>query len=490
MTPTNEFKKYKCPICKQENLSAEEELKIIDECKKLLPDAIKNKTSDKVIGDIIGLKLPAKHFDISKNTLRRILIAHGCGFLFEKQPKLEKEAKKARYTEAEYQIVIDAYEKNNMRVVEIVSSKFLGDRTPSIATVNDILSRKSKVYQENNKNKSRIPEEKKIIIVDLFKQETPIKDIAAQLNYSRKAIEIILSRRGFDITQGKTDQEKLEIYHYYVGFKGTDATGETCKKFNTSPTRVRDIAIEVINRYDLLPDTLMPPTTRDNSESHREYTLTQSFFDTIDTGIKAHILGLIATDGNVHRNVIAIELKRSDKELLDRVSKEINSNKPGTNTIHFDKRYNHYTEGTKVAFISTKLTAALTKFGVVPNKSLTLKLNMESFSADICRHLWRGVIDGDGWVYCGERLQIGLCGSLEMMKDFVLYLEKNLGIKETIVKHHSIWKVVIDSEKESLNVLHHLYDDAPIYLRRKNLLLLPEAEFTNKILYQKVHGKI
>ena len=81
---------------------------------------------------------------------------------------------------------------------------------------------------------------------------------------------------------------------------------------------------------------------------------------------------------------------------------------------------------------------------------------------------------------------MGLCGSLEMMENFIAYLASNMGIIETMVQNKAIWQVVIDSEKAALDTLKHFYENTDLFLERKNLLLLKESLFSTQALYLKL----
>lgn len=427
---------------------------LVEELKQELPKAYATKTVDKLLDEM------STKYAVGKTTLSMKVVKKLNEQFNLRPPAKVKTVKKQRYSEEEYQVIITAYEKLNMGVAEILETNLLGDRTPPRATIIDILRRKSTLYQEKNASKTKITEEQKKIVLNKYSEGIPILDIANDENLSRKTVEVIISQSGVDISQGKTEQEKLAIYHHYYNFEGKDATGATCKAFNISATRVRDIVREVVSNYSV-PE-------RDNSDSYRKYTLDQTFFDVIDTEEKAYILGLIATDGSVSKNILSIELKRSDKGLLEKVSMCFNSNKPIMNSVHFSPIYNKYYESAKVSFISKHLVNSLLTLGITSNKTYSLSIKHDLIPKHLERHFWRGAIDGDGWIFNSEKHQLGLCGTLDLITAFNNYLAQ-INISETVVKHHSIWRVVIDSPSVSLELNKHFYQDASIYLERKNL---------------------
>lgn len=448
---------YKCPICGQTALSKENEEKLIKECLEKLPAAALDGKKDLKLLEILN----TGNYTIGKVTVyNKIFKNHK---IVIRKPKKEKKVTDSiiRVTAEEESKIVEAYE-NGVSIKEMLVSKLLGDRTPSKPTIYHILQRRSPLYK--NKNNT---DEKQILIATLVNDHQSgltTAEIASKNKISTSTVNNYLNESGVDISQGKEEHEKIEIYRFYTNHKGKDAKEIAGKKFGISETSVLKIANEIIEKFNL--------PKRDNSESHRIYNLNQDYFEVIDEEGKAYILLIIGTDGNVSGHSISIELKRSDKSILEHISKLIGSDKPIMDTIHFDKRTNKYSEGAKVTFISKKMTKDLEKYGIVSNKSLILNMNLDFVPKNLIRHCWRGGIDGDGWTINGGKIELGFCGTKEMMEKFKLFLLEELGIKETVVKHHAIWKLVIDSEIESMKVIKHLYSDASIFLERKNLLLL------------------
>lgn len=108
-----------------------------------------------------------------------------------------------------------------------------------------------------------------------------------------------------------------------------------------------------------------------NTKRKNRYTLNEDYFNEIDSERKSYILGFIYADGyvgdNKHNNlVIAI----NDKELLDKIKQEINF----TGDVVRTKKggFENSKEGYKLNFSSEKLVNNLRKYGLYPNKSLTI----------------------------------------------------------------------------------------------------------------------
>ena len=128
---------------------------------------------------------------------------------------------------------------------------------------------------------------------------------------------------------------------------------------------------------------------RNLSESHEIYSYDKSFFDKIDSEIKAYILGFLYADGNVCRNVMQIALHKQDEEFLLLLKKAINS----SHLIVNDRGYKRFRIGSK------SLVDQLNKLGVTERKTATLTFPNEAIlPLNLRKHFIRGFFDGDGCI--------------------------------------------------------------------------------------------
>lgn len=124
----------------------------------------------------------------------------------------------------------------------------------------------------------------------------------------------------------------------------------------------------------------------------RKNNLNDDYFEVIDSGDKAYFLGLILTDGNVRitkNNVyqISMTLVSKDGYLLEALSK----------SIEYEGKLRVSNGYTNIQFTSKKVFEDLGKLGVIPRKSLVVK--MPSIDRYFYPDLIRGIIDGDGCFY-------------------------------------------------------------------------------------------
>lgn len=125
--------------------------------------------------------------------------------------------------------------------------------------------------------------------------------------------------------------------------------------------------------------------------------LNESYFDEIDTPNKAYILGFLYADGYNNRinNSIVLSLSKEDREILEKISKEVGSNKP-----LFESDYVNKNDGTErhmliLTMASKHMCEALEKWGLTQNKTFTITFP-DFLREDLIPHFVRGYFDGDG----------------------------------------------------------------------------------------------
>lgn len=212
---------------------------------------------------------------------------------------------------------------------------------------------------------------------------------------------------------------------------------------------------------------------RSNSECQRKYSLNEDYFD-IENHNMAYILGFIAADGNIAKNSneIKITLSIKDKEILEKIQKELNSSRPLREYI--DK--NGY-EKITLDFCSEKIQNKLAEYGITPQKTLKIippyKLN-ENYIIDYIR----GYFDGDGCITTTGYLNHGVewkivSASKNILEYFEDYFNKNYQIPKNHIqcrKKNENFLQLYDL-RYSTNFSKQLYDimytPNSLYLKRK-----------------------
>lgn len=218
-----------------------------------------------------------------------------------------------------------------------------------------------------------------------------------------------------------------------------------------------------------------------NTKRKNRYILNENYFNHIDTQDKAYILGLLYADGFVgdeHYNNVVLGMK--DKDIIEKIAKCIDYSgeiKKGNKGGFKNSTYSYI-----INFSSKIMTNDLRRYGLYPNKSLTMKY-FPLIPKELERHFIRGYFDGDGTVVLSKNssyykgkdfikkyeyptIQIGFLGT----ESFVEKLAEKMCLKNCIIintKTPLIKELRISSKKESFRIFQFLYDDADIFLERK-----------------------
>ena len=200
---------------------------------------------------------------------------------------------------------------------------------------------------------------------------------------------------------------------------------------------------------------------RTYSEASRKYVFDDSIFESVDSPEKAYWLGFIIADGSIFtkKNSLKIELAVKDSQHLYSFSKFLKSSLP----------VNFYRNGSsaQVCVVSQKIVEDLAKFGIIQNKSFTVRV--PSLPSFLRSHLWRGIFDGDGWISVNmkRRLAAGVCGNIHVMSSLSEFLW-GLGIPNSVYPHKSIYRVQLYA-KRAHGFLKAIYENETVSLERKKL---------------------
>lgn len=210
-------------------------------------------------------------------------------------------------------------------------------------------------------------------------------------------------------------------------------------------------------------------------------TIDHDYFEEIDTERKAYWIGFILADGSVHKreyqrgtytNILRVELKISDKYLLDELAKDLKSDrtvkeyKVDEKRGDFKAKHNGY-----ITFSSKKVGDDLSKYGIIPNKTLKLK-ELPDIKEELMPHFIRGYFDGDGSVYINSKsqaLRTSFYGTHDFVENIHLFLKKKLNLRDKSIIDQKEAKVsfVSYSKEESEKIYHYMYKDSTIFLKRK-----------------------
>lgn len=254
-----------------------------------------------------------------------------------------------------------------------------------------------------------------------------------------------------------TDQQKIDVVKEYLSGIGCKTLG---KKYLISDTAI----LSILRKRGV--------KIRSHSEMGRKYTLNQHFFNKIDTEAKAYFLGLLYADGynDEKRGAIHISLQERDKDILEKLNKNIESNKP----LHFmnrshRKHKNPHQNMYKIEINSKIMSTDLAKLGCIQKKSLILKFpTEEQVPKHLIHHFIRGYLDGDG---CISIRNISIVSSKMFVEGLTIKLQElSIDTKSYCDKRGSEMtrELFLRTQIDCLKFLDFVYKDATIYLERKH----------------------
>lgn len=241
---------------------------------------------------------------------------------------------------------------------------------------------------------------------------------------------------------------------------------EISKKLNISGYKLK--------RYYLIPLNVVGYQRKIFRDTTRKRQIKYpNFFEKVDSELKAYILGLLASDGNIHNNFVSIKSK--DIELI-----EICNNL-------FNRKIHRVDNLFRMRIGSINTVNGLKQLGLRENKSY--RKGLDSLFLNIPNilkcHFIRGFLDGDGCVSKNRYTFIIFNTDGKLLRAIAHFLKINKYRFEKEKKKNCIlYKLVIDTKKEFFQCFHKLYDNSTYYLNRKR------ENFVNKLKYEFQHGLI
>lgn len=223
-----------------------------------------------------------------------------------------------------------------------------------------------------------------------------------------------------------------------------------------------------------------------------KYSFNRDFFFRESADL-AYFLGWVSSDGFIQTgaNVIGIEIKESDKQVLEDIRNAMQYTRPLLDIYRKERGNGHFC---KFILENQEIKQLLiNKYGIIPNKSsdLSFCFNFSNLNKDFWKDYIRGYFDGDGCIkMTGQSLTFQIdCTSLKMLlaiEDALKQLDStiNLSITQRFPKENEdqndeslSYSEKIQSKlslfrlycygKDAKKVFKLLYDDANIYLKRK-----------------------
>lgn len=258
-------------------------------------------------------------------------------------------------------------------------------------------------------------------------------------------------------------------------------------------------SVKIGKKYGVSHKTILKVLHKNNIEVNsnnfiRKYNLDECYFDEIDTPNKAYILGFLYADGsnNISKSTVTMSLQEEDKDILECIRKELQSEKPLEYLDYSNKHDFGYSYKNQYRFIafSKHMCNSLEKIGMIPNKSLSLKF--PNIRPELYSHFIRGYFDGDGSItQCiksenNHAVLITITSTKLFCESLVDICKNELGFEPKIYDascHNGITKVfTISGRNICKKFLDWIYKDADMYLLRKYQRYLDYYNINNSLI--------
>ena len=246
-----------------------------------------------------------------------------------------------------------------------------------------------------------------------------------------------------DKFSGEKENKIVEMY-----LEGIDQV-RIANYFNTFNTSIRRV--------------LLRKNIKILSNSERNRPIIPTFFNNYDDPDIQYWLGVLASDGCITGSKLIFEAK--DKEWVESFRDYLNP-KINLNVTQPKKGHTLYRVSCSVKGIQEELF----KYGIVPNKSLSLEWKMP-----ITNHFVRGVFDGGGCVTLTKKMKyvaIAICsGSKIFLEQVQIFFNENnihtVISSESKNRNNPLYYISIHNIPDKQKMYHLLYDDAKFFLQRK-----------------------
>jgi hypothetical protein len=208
---------------------------------------------------------------------------------------------------------------------------------------------------------------------------------------------------------------------------------------------------------------------RNPSDAKRKWKLDQDVFEDAEHFPEAaYWVGFLMADGSIGvggetSGTVRLRLHEKDADQIEKFRKFLGTDKP----VSYELGRGFSKPGSRLVGLgitSRKMVNDLSTYGVVPRKSKTAEVKVLESN----RHFWRGMVDGDGWIFVRKDglPVIGLTGSLNIVKQFVSFVASTSGKTPSINPNHSIWRAAV-SGKVAVALVKVLYGNCGMALTRK-----------------------
>lgn len=204
------------------------------------------------------------------------------------------------------------------------------------------------------------------------------------------------------------------------------------------------------------------------SSDRRKYRCNDSFFNVIDSEIKAYLLGFLYADGYISKDGrIGILLNSKDIEILELIQKFI---APNSKIQHINYQDIKRDPQVKIRFKSKEIYNKLQEFGFTTDKTHHHCHILELIPNEYKKDFIRGYTDGDGSVRFDAyknyfKMGITWCNGVpEILEDIKSYFDTCSG---NLHNYGNYYTLSYEKKSDIKFICEHLYSNCTYYLTRK-----------------------
>ncbi len=323
--------------------------------------------------------------------------------------------------------------------------------------------------------------EQKERAIKLYQEGKTVHEIAEEMRTVARNVSEILKSHGikpvvvkkqFNKNTRTSELERKIIKLYDLGLPAAHICVETEYNFRT-PKSVSDI----LKGYG----------RKLQDQKDLELHVNSKAFNFIDTEEKAYWLGMLITDGWIHKkggsHTIGLSLEEKDKYILEEFKKFLGT--PNKLLPKESIKMNGEISRNFTLMVHSKqLFTDLQRYGIIERKTSNTNPKLELIPEHLLHHFWRGCFDGDGCYYynSGGKLTFRYIGTIDIVYKFLAWLYFKVGVREfktpykknmeaAIARGENAKVVMYDfqfSHAEDIEIIKEaLYKDATIYIKRK-----------------------
>lgn len=251
--------------------------------------------------------------------------------------------------------------------------------------------------------------------------------------------------------------------------------------------RYNDLMLKY-NATHYLLDILFKEMKLEYREKVLQNTTIHQFFDSIDSEIKAYLIGFYLADGSLSKDGrISISVTEKDQYILELYKKYISPHYKITLTKEHKNRQTGYVSKpmANLRIKSAKIANTLTKYNIGNKKTYNNDIDLSFIPEKYFFHFLRGYFDGDGCVcvtngtrkytlkngeekyYTYQNYNWNIISFNERHLYFIKDFLKKYNIKSNILKNKKCYLIEINKKEDFFKMRDLLYKDSNFYLTRK-----------------------